>query len=792
MLEPDVLGERMRMMFSLKIVTRRLNDQGGFSMVEVVMAVVLFTSAVVGISGMVLSGGADIASSASENVAAGLANKKIEEVRSLPFYKPWDGKNQDIDDYYYNKGPGMSNGDQIDNPGQVEDYGSISEGSKYKRTTAVQYQVPSGSSMSSAVMASTWVPSNPNLTAGQIDSPTTSTPTTAIHSLIIEVAVYYRVDNQQRVYKQRALAGDMIIPGGSSIPVLMVTEINPATALNTVNNQIIKVTVSAKESITGGNFDVRLWAAGSSDIVGMNVTIVNGHEIDATFDFTASGVKPGLYNILVNWIDQGWQDKGFRNCFTLVGPPPTITGITNFNWGFKQQASRQITVNGTNLANPRYVELVGPNEGGSGSSPTPSNSIICPTASITSSSSTQIVANFNLNSVPDDSLNTHWNVHVVTWGGEVTSSTDSKRLLVNPPPQITSVTCTPATLYRKVNYANAVLVKGKYFQPGATPLSVKLTKTNCTDISGSYTSSGTVTEDGTAGTAQFTISGLDLRRNDSTDNNRPIRIGNGANEIGNWTLYVTNPDGQISAQTNMYVPVGHATPTISSVTGATVYNDWDVATTVSGSYFDPDYSTVYMQDQYGITGTIAVTGAYGSGQSLGSGLVMNTINLSAQNYSITVSDTENGKTSSNYSYAIAAPANDAVSVMAAGTTAPAGCTWPITNAFWNDSGISNSTTDTVAATNICQDNGSRTYKIIAKKMKPSNVKWSLKGNGSPSNTYTFVATPSYSRANKYIMASGTIAWYNWTGSIITVDVKCSNNNSSTYGPTASGRIRVQP
>ncbi len=275
-------------MFSLTNIKRHLNDQGGFSLAEVVMAVFLFTSAVLGVSGLVISGGADVARGASESLASNLANKRIEQVRALPFYRPWDNKDQDIDDFYYNSS--ASNSHQLDSPGKVENYGSIPGASNYKMTTAVQYQVVSGSSSVPATMADNWVPKNP--TASQIDRPTTSTGG-AIHSLIVEVAVYYRVGGQEHVYRQRALSGDMIIPGGSSVPVLLVTSIDPATSPNTASNLLMKVHVSAQETITGGRFEVRLWASGSAEIIGTGTTVVSQSEIDTHFDLTQTGVAAG-------------------------------------------------------------------------------------------------------------------------------------------------------------------------------------------------------------------------------------------------------------------------------------------------------------------------------------------------------------------------------------------------------------------------------------------------------------------------------------------------------------------
>ena len=798
------------MMFSLASIKKRLNDQGGFSLAEVVMAIVLFTSAVVGISGLVISGGADIARGASDSAAANLANKKIEEVRSLPFYKSWQGKDQDIDDFYFNRT--VDNSQQINNPGEVENYGSIPGASAYRRTTAVQYQVVSESGMTPSEMATNWVPrpkTGEELTSTQIDRPTTVTgvaPGVAIHSLIVEVAVYYRTNGQERVYRQRTLAGDMLIPGGSSVPIIMVKAITPTSGPDTQSNLLMTITIDAQESIRDENFDIRLWASGCPDLVGSGTNVVNQHEITTSFNLTPSGGgRQGMYNISVNWSRKGWVDKDFRNCFQILGPAPTITSIGKYNWGFREQSSRQVTINGANLANPRYVGLVGPNEGGSDPDEykrTPVDSVSC-LGSIVSAANDKIVVNFNLSRVPADSLNTHWTVEVVTWGGTAYSNS-SNRMLINPKPQVTSVTPLTGPFYRKASYSNPIKVEGKYFLPGSIP-NVTLKKDPlldpplCEDIKDNFAAGGVVTEVGTDGTTTFTMTALDLRleEKDSEGNvivPRPIKAGNGDNEVGNWNLYVTNQDGLQSAETDKLVSVAHAPLAITNVTSGICYNDWDQPVTITGNYFDTANTTVFMEDNYGITGTISVTGAYGTGQTLGSALVMNTINWTAKAYTITVTDSENSKTAT-YSYTVAAPAGNAVVILPAGTTAPSDCTWPQQNAFWNDSTITGHDIDTEAEKNICSDNNTYTYKVIAKRMRNSNVRWSFTPNGGSEYAFTVnktddPATMVFDRANKYVLAIGKITWANFAPEITDVDAKCSNDGGTTPGVLSPARIRI--
>ncbi len=164
-----------------------LRNQRGFTMAEVVMATLIFTASVVGISGMLITGSANITRGATETAAINLANRRLEEVKSLPYYIPWDPAkgNQDIDDFYYNTNQvngvtaDESQHPQLDHPRVVEDYGTIPGFTKFKRKTAVEYQylsklgTPPIDHLAPAVMCVNspynWVPNGP--VSGQTDDP---------------------------------------------------------------------------------------------------------------------------------------------------------------------------------------------------------------------------------------------------------------------------------------------------------------------------------------------------------------------------------------------------------------------------------------------------------------------------------------------------------------------------------------------------------------------------------------------------------------------------------------------
>ena len=123
-------------------IIRKAGNQGGFSLGEVIIATALFMTAVVGVGGMLVAGTAGVSRTAQANKAEKLAMQKIEEVRNLPFYTPWEesGQDTDIDDFYYNEG--YANDQQFAHPSEEN---PISGNVGYRRTTAVQFVYVGGS-----------------------------------------------------------------------------------------------------------------------------------------------------------------------------------------------------------------------------------------------------------------------------------------------------------------------------------------------------------------------------------------------------------------------------------------------------------------------------------------------------------------------------------------------------------------------------------------------------------------------------------------------------------------------
>lgn len=446
----------------------RIKGQQGFSMAEVVVAVVLFVASILGVSVMLVSGGQNVTRGAKESAAANLAQKKIEEVKSLPFYRPWEGTNKDIDDFYwsFNAGYPRPNDQQLANP-VVEDYGSIPGYGSYKRTTAVQYKYVNGSSLADAVMDPSWVPKSP--IEPQFDRPTggpAGGPYSTIHAVMIEVKVYYRSDTgAEKSYSAQGLAGDLMVTGGTNSPPLIINSITPSYGwyMSDTNLEVtLYVSTPPGTLNASSDLDVYLWYPGVSDIhaiAGTPTANAAGTEITCNFNLAYSvsnPVRPGYYNISVYWMDKGWVASFRDNTFEVRVGPPTIASLSANTWGYSGQTSRQVTVTGTNFWDCT-VRLVGPN---------PSNTYSI-NGAVVSNNGTTLVCTFNLTgSLAERPNNTRWNVEVTAAGGTVTSDADAKRFRLNPPPTITQITPTLAGSYYnwawKTQTARRVRIEGNY------------------------------------------------------------------------------------------------------------------------------------------------------------------------------------------------------------------------------------------------------------------------------------------------------------------------------------------
>src|SRR5450759_544587 len=429
------------------VLHKLARSEKGFTLAEVIIAMVVFVASIVGISMMLMSGSGAVTRGAMENAATQLAQKKLEDIKTLPFYTPYTGANQDVDDFYFNTAYKNDQKDsqgnylqltatQPSNPTAYEDYGYISGYGKYKRTTAIQYIDPSNPSLGLTMETSpgTWVPKAATgniVVPPQLDKPTDSSGN-PVRMLLAVVTVYYHDPNSgaEVSYKAQSVVSDLMTTGGANNPVLVIKSINPTEGqLNNTNLQM-NITVQSEGLTTADTLAVSLWYEGQTDNPATTVTVVSPTLISCNFnlsDHTGVTVRPGVYSLAVYWQNKGWKDTSFRNCFTVTVARPGFSTLTNHNWGHKGQSARPVVITGSNF---QYATV---------NLQSQTNGTIIPAHGTTvSSDGTNINCTFDLTSISD--VNTYWDIAITTRGGlTAVSETNANRLLVNPTPVITDI-----------------------------------------------------------------------------------------------------------------------------------------------------------------------------------------------------------------------------------------------------------------------------------------------------------------------------------------------------------------
>lgn len=383
--------------FRMSVLARRVREvryQGGFTMGELVVAVVIFVAAVLGLGGVLIFGGSLIQSSSRDNAATRLANEKLQSVKAIPFYVAWDNtvKERDVDDYYYDDT--KSNDEQLLEP--IKKYnpsnGQLSMNVEepkpgYTRTTAVQYVYVktntdgSKSFSPDLVMNSYWKPRNPNRTNGYFDMPKGGPSGGALDQTLqaelVETRIKYTDGGRDKVLTQRALVGSMGSPGSTGNPILTVKSIKVTRADFSDDNGLPRIspaygylgeTVTAEIEVdtkgqlgTGDTVEVQLWRAGTVDTFNGTGVTISGEKIQCGFNFQNPLPDTGLYNLSVYWKTRGFKDDNFRDCFQIKPESPTIQSVKTFGgesaWGYKGQSSRKLYLTGAKLWGLKKVRL---------------------------------------------------------------------------------------------------------------------------------------------------------------------------------------------------------------------------------------------------------------------------------------------------------------------------------------------------------------------------------------------------------------------------------------------------
>jgi hypothetical protein len=596
-------------------VLGRIKEESGFSIGEVVIAMVLFIASILGVSGMLISGGQNVTMGAKDSAAANLAQQKIEEVKSLPFYVPYNttNGNTDADDFYwsYQGSTPCANDQQRTitdtdkaNPKKYEDYNTIPGYVSYRRTTAVVYQYASGmSSMVDATMKTGWVPKSP--TGLQTDQPYAFSGD-KLHGMLVQVKVCYRMNTgAEKVYTAQGFVGDLMVPGGSNDPALTINSIvPPASGSQSEANHGMTILVTSDGTLNNlSTLDVMLWHEGMADIhcrTGTAHANINGTQITCEFDLRpTNGVTPGKYNLTVLWKDKGFKAVFRDNVFEVITPEPTITGISNHNWGYRELATpRQVTLAGTNLWGST-VAMKGPR-----GVPEADKYSIDGSVPVVSPDGTTATVTFsmggNTTTRPRDS---RWDFLLTTGGG--TAKTDSwgndSVFKMNPPPRVDNLTNWPdvASAYTGTRHSNIysnLTVTGAYFQPGCSMAMTRGTQSPAAATT--YASlNGSLDADG----ANLTSASMNVNVNPMTNSFKQwgaSGFGGTAQSdniliAGDYYVYIMNPDTERQTGVSSFTrTVNHAQYSVTATSSPAGWGSVSLnpAQPAGGFYQDTAYT----------------------------------------------------------------------------------------------------------------------------------------------------------------------------------------------------------
>ncbi|PKQ28432.1 MAG: hypothetical protein CVT63_02730 [Candidatus Anoxymicrobium japonicum] len=247
---------------------RALKSETGFTLVEVMIGIMIFLVAIIGVAIVFANGGENVLLSRAGEKARSVAEDTVDEARREPFHVSYAGANADIDDFYYNAS--KTNAQQLDNPGYTKDFG-VSPNPDQKVTVAAQYQKVNSVTGQLVdpvpTMAESWGPK-----AVGNDAPVDSTGE-RLRLILVRVKVWYRAGARAPVspVQMNELISDNEGTGGPRIDSVSPNGAEPGCGFSF--------------EVFGDEFDsptVRLTKAGYPDDVGCardswNVGVIKCH-----------------------------------------------------------------------------------------------------------------------------------------------------------------------------------------------------------------------------------------------------------------------------------------------------------------------------------------------------------------------------------------------------------------------------------------------------------------------------------------------------------------------------------
>jgi len=251
--------------------------------------------------------------------------------------------------------------------------------------------------------------------------------------------------------------------------------------------------------------------------------------------------------------DIGWT-------ITSATPAPTVSGITPSS-GYNYGATSITNLVGTDFQASATVKLAR----------TGQPDIVATNVNVVSDK--QITCNFNLTGA----VTGVWDVVVTNPDSQSATLTDGFTVNALPLPQITSVD--PVSATNAGGVTGVILSGGNFLTTGTTE--VKLTKAGQTDLLGTNVSVVSATQI----TADFDLLGADM---------------------GQWTVIVTNPDGQSGTLTNGFEVLTSLTaPTLVSIAPPEGGNTQTIQSTLYGTNFITTGTTIVKLTKAGHSDIIA-------------------------------------------------------------------------------------------------------------------------------------------------------------------------------------------
>lgn len=321
---------------------RRSREEGGFTLAEVLIAGLVMVVAMVPIIGMFDGALGAVRNVSNIHASVACAQTAVEQIRAMPFYRVYNGTNQDIDDFYWgNRSPINTNPEAADgNPDWVNipevamyNYGAMPDYEAYRVGVKLAYL---DDSTGVCPMASAWGPKIP-----ANDRPKDADGR-EIHLLAYQVTVHWMVGGSETgVYSETSTVTNTQSIYNLGISGITVTA--PAALIGTTPSAGVHwPSQSLSVTITGWGFDPSTITASlvrdRNNDVPISLATKSDTQLTGTVNISTSGTSgTGHYwypkDDIGYWSVKVRQGDFFTvylyNGFVVEYPKPIITNFYN-------------------------------------------------------------------------------------------------------------------------------------------------------------------------------------------------------------------------------------------------------------------------------------------------------------------------------------------------------------------------------------------------------------------------------------------------------------------------------